>query len=247
MTLFTAHFDESGTSDKALMTVAGCVSSIKKWVRFESEWNTLLHDAGLPDGTVFHMQEFAFGRDPYGQCFPTSVEKAKFFSQLVRCIRQNIHKAVSCAIALEDWERINRRYAVSENLGYPYTICGRNCVGMVMRWANKKGSPVEIFFEDGAVHRGQLKNILETEDGITAEFLTKDKMVQFQAADLLAWKNRKVLAPVFTGVKGHAAYESIMRSFAAIESIPHHWAVHDHTSLERICIKANIPRRAPER
>jgi hypothetical protein len=36
----SAYFDASGTVDSPVLTVAGFVSSVKKWIRFEQEWNT---------------------------------------------------------------------------------------------------------------------------------------------------------------------------------------------------------------
>jgi hypothetical protein len=59
--MYSAHFDESGTPDKfnRVLTVAGFVSTIQKWARYELQWLKILKDAGLPDGTIFHMNLFA--------------------------------------------------------------------------------------------------------------------------------------------------------------------------------------------
>jgi hypothetical protein len=75
--MYSAHFDESGTPDRnnRVLTVAGFVSSVKKWARFELEWPEVLKDAGLPAGTIFHTSVFARGSPPYeGVCWPASQE-----------------------------------------------------------------------------------------------------------------------------------------------------------------------------
>jgi hypothetical protein len=68
-----------------------------------------------------------------------------------------------------------------------------------MKWARNKGAVqanVNFFFEDGAKNRGQLESLLRANDGIGPLFKSKEEMVQFQAADLLAWKSHKVLKDV---------------------------------------------------
>jgi hypothetical protein len=122
--MFSAHFDESGTPDKshAVLTVAGYVSSFKKWARFELEWKKILKDAGLPDGTIFHMNRFARGLAPYQEWAGQSGRKAQLVSALVSCTRRNVNKALSCSVALRDWERLNERYCVADTSGI-HTLC----------------------------------------------------------------------------------------------------------------------------
>ena len=247
---FTAYFDESGTPDRThpVLTVAGCVSSIKKWARFETEWNRILIEAGLPAGTVFHMNRFARNLPPYESFAGQSGRKAALVSALIHCMRRNVNKAFSCSIALRDWELLNERYCVAESLGLPYAFCGRTCVAQLLKWAKNKGirqQDVKFFFEDGATHRGQLVTILKANDGIGPLFVSKSLMVQFQAADLLAWKSRKVLAQVvqYDGPGDTQAYESVERSLAEIKTIPHSYGMHIYESMERVAIHANVPRR----
>jgi hypothetical protein len=246
--MFSAHFDESGTPDAThtVLTVAGCVSSIEKWVRFELQWNAILKDFDLPDGTIFHMNKFARNIRPYEAFENQPRRKAELISALVKCAKRNVNKAFSCTVALRDWERLNRRYCVAESFGYPYPLCGRTCVAMVSSWARKKaGASIQFFFEDGATHRGQLKKILMANDGIEPTFRTKEGMPQFQAADILAWKSRKVLGEVvgYEGPGDHDLYNSINRSLAEISSIPHKYGVHSYASMEPMIRSAKIPLR----
>lgn len=249
MAMFSAHIDESGTPDDShvVLTVAGFVSSVEKWARFELEWKKILKQAGLPEGTIFHMSKFARGLPPYQEFEGQSKRKAALVSSLVRCTRRNVNKAFSCTVALRDWERLNQRYCISESLGYPYPFCGRMCVGAVMQWARKKNATnIEFFFEDGATHRGQLKKILNANnDGIEPIFRSKETMTQFQAADLLAWKSRRTIADVVRYARPGDIdlYNSIQNSLAEIKSIPHKYGVHTYESMERIAQRGRIPLR----
>jgi Protein of unknown function (DUF3800) len=248
--LFSAHFDESGTPDKSnsVLTVAGCVSSVRKWARFEQEWKKILKDPGLPDGTIFHMNRFARNLRPYEDFADQPTRKAALVSALVLCTRRNVKKAFSCTVGLRDWERLNERYCVAEHPGYPYPLCGKQCVAQVMKWARKNNVAqvhIEFFFENGATHRGQLEKLLRANDGIGPLFKSKEEMVQFQAADLLAWKSRKALAQAveYDGPGDIDAYNSVQRSLVEIKSIPHDYGAHVYESLEQLILQAKIPLR----
>jgi hypothetical protein len=246
--MFSAHFDESGTPDDShvVLTVAGFVSSVDKWSKFELEWPKILRGAGLPDGTIFHMKDFARNDPPYQDFKGDSKRKAAFVSDLIKCTKRNVNKAFSFTVALRDWEYLNQRFLVAESLGFPYAFCGRMCVGAVLKWAAKKpGAKVEFYFEDGATHRSQLKKILKLNDNIEPGFRSKEQMVQFQPADLLAWKHRKILASVvnYSGDGDIDLYNSIQRSSVELRSIPHTFGVHTRESMEPLIKRAAIPRR----
>src|SRR5690349_10815240 len=138
------------------------------------------------------MNRFAGNLNPYERFKGHPVYKTRLISALVSCIRDNIHKAFSCSVVLRDWEALNERYDVAESLGYPYSFCGRTCIAQVLKWAKKKKALVQFFFEDGATHQKQFKKIIKLNDDIEPIFRSKEAMVQFQASDLLAWKNRKL-------------------------------------------------------
>jgi hypothetical protein len=114
-----------------------------------------------------------------------------------------------------------------------------------MKWAQTKRGSIEFFFEKGATHQGQLTRILKANGDVEPIYRSKEQMIQFQAADVLAWKSRKVLAEVveYDGPPDAEAYSSIQRSLAEIKSIPHDYGVHIYASLEPLVKRARIPRR----
>ena len=89
----------------------------------------------------------------------------------------------------------------------------------------------------------KLEAMLKANDGIGPLFASKDEMTQFQAADLLAWKSRKILAEVvqYDGPGDIDTYNSIQRSLAEIKTIPHSYGVHVFESLERLIQRARVP------
>jgi hypothetical protein len=246
--MFSAHFDESGTPDgnHTVLTVAGCVSSVKKWERFEVQWNKILKEAGLPEGTIFHMNKFARNIRPFQDFENRPERKAALMAALVDCARRNVHRAFACTVVLQDWERLNREYCIVERLGYPYSFCGRTCVSGVLAWARKSDRvPVEFFFERGARHWGHLKRDLKTIDNIEAMDRSKEQMIQFQVADLIAWKSHKLMtdAARYDGPGDRGLYESIQRSLTGINSIPHKYGVHTYETIEALVKRAGVPRR----
>lgn len=251
--MFVAYFDESGTPDSShrVLTVAGFVSTVKKWARFETDWVRILEEAGLPRGTVFHMNKFASSRPPY-ECFKGQSErKAKFVHELVTCIKRNVNNAFSCSVNLNDWDRLNRHYCIAESLGYPYTICGRTCIAQLMKWARSKGiasSQTKFFFEDGATHKGQLEKLVRANNDATGQiFLRKPDVVPFQAADLLAWKSHKVVTQVvdYSGpLENIAEFISVHRSMLGVKSIPNSYGFHAYESMKKLAICAGIPKRS---
>jgi hypothetical protein len=59
MSIFTVHFDDSGTHKESGIAVASClVASAEQWQEFNRNWAGVNQDEGF--GT-FHMADFAFG------------------------------------------------------------------------------------------------------------------------------------------------------------------------------------------
>jgi len=247
---FSAHFDEAEThADKVhrIMTVSGFVSSVDKWKRFERDWPAILDKHGLPEGTLFHMKEFARNNGVYKIFKDNSSKKAALISDLLKCAHVNTRKSFSVSVVLRDYEAVDAKYEFHELHGYPYPFCGIVCVDAMMKWKikNKIDGPVETFFESGATHWGQLETLVQKSHGFTPIKKLKQEMVQFQCADLIAWKNRRALE--LTKEKGHTRDEeildSIFRSQKEVDKIPQFSGVYDKQGLLKICEQNKIKRR----
>ena len=248
---FSAHFDASGSIQKhRFITVAGCVSTVKKWVRFEGEWNKILSDDGLPVGTIFHMTDFAGCRGIYSIYKKNPTKKAELIANLVECVRRNVNKAISVGISPYHFQRLDQQYELSETYGHEYPFCGIMCIQKTLQWKAKAAKPdslkIEFFFEHGDQYQNELTFHAQAMFGITPGYKTKTEMTQFQPCDMIAWKNRLALTVAseqgITGSK--AALESIQRSIAVIESIPNDFGVFGRTELNALLNMGGIRRRA---
>jgi len=195
------------------------------------------------------MTDFASKQKEYIGWEPD--RRAQFLSDLVECAWKYTNKAFSATVVLEDYRAADERYHLHEELGQPYSVCGRNCVGYVKKWADKHGvRKVAFVFESGDQDWADFQRICREQDKIEPVFCSKKEFVPFQAADLIAWKSRHPIRrslrddPDFTIDEGQRLLESVH----ALEKRPYIGGVFDFNSFIRICKEGNIPlrRAAPQ-
>ena len=121
---------------------------------------------------------------------------------------------------MESWQNINQEFQLAEMFGPPYAFCGRFCVSIVRSWKERRriSAPVEYYFENGAKHKGELINRLKKHDGIIAKFAGKES-AQLQAADLIAWKNRRVVHDIINRPDSMMG-DNLRRSLAPVSRVP---------------------------
>jgi len=243
---YSAHFDASGhSSQHRVITVAGCVSTVEKWSNFQPQWNAILEDDGLPKGTIFHMTDFATCKRAFKIYSGKPAKKARLVENLAGCLKRNVNKLFSVGIVVPHYNRLDSIFELHETLGHVSAFAGMMCIEKTMKWKRKqKGSRIEFFFEDGDEFFMELKRISQKVHGVTPMQRTKEEMVQFQACDLIAWKNRMAITEAKEAAsKDFRAIESLNRSIALIESIPNDFGVFDGPELRKMCNSGTIPKR----
>src|SRR5271165_3611257 len=61
--MLTVYLDASGSRHESeIVTLAGFLSEVEQWMKFEEEWQYFLDRFGIP---YLHMREFAFFKGPY--------------------------------------------------------------------------------------------------------------------------------------------------------------------------------------
>ena len=184
MAFFSAYFDASGTRHGGdAFTVGGGVSRVEKWATLETEWYEHLGRYGLD---MLHMKTLV--RD-----LPSKQQRDKLLLGLSGLVKRYVNKTICQSIWLRDWRQTNKRFKLVEGFGNPYPFCGFACVAHVQAWADKRGvelGDIEILFEDGDEHRGELKELCSRQFGITVVFDGKKRM-PFQVGDLVAWAGRR--------------------------------------------------------
>jgi hypothetical protein len=139
ITGYTSYFDASGHPDQqTVLTVGGFVSTVEKWKRFDKEWTAILKRYGV---TAFHMTDFVAGWGEFSQFKNNSPLRKVFIDELTACIKKNVNKAFRTSVYIEDYNALDRIFALEEAVGRPYALCGTSCLYANWLWARKKKLP----------------------------------------------------------------------------------------------------------
>lgn len=238
--MLTAYFDESGDQDnkQGSFTVAGSISTDQKWLRLDKQWNSILNHHRV---SLFHMNECARGTGAFEGW--TSDRKRELIAELSDCLARHAKQAFAVTVLIECWSHINEEFQLNETFGHPYGFCGRFCVFMVRSWMKRKkvSAPVEYCFEDGTKHKGELIKLIEVHDHLTPQFKGKE-LPGLQAADLVAWKNRRVVHDIINRPDSMMG-DNFLRSLAPVSKIPRRYHVFDEKELLAFCRRHSVPAR----
>jgi hypothetical protein len=157
----------------------------------------------------------------------------------VSCIVKHVGKMFSVAVVVEDHKAFDDLWCFHEIFGSAYSFAGLMCVKDSLDWLNKsttkRAKPLEVFFEKGDEHQGELDSLCQSHFSIEPNFKNKE-MVQFQPADLLAWKNW--IAVTNAHLKGYTGdaeiLDSIQRSLEELKRIHSANGVYDKESFDKM-------------
>jgi hypothetical protein len=242
MAMFTAYFDDSGSPDQGVcLTVAGYVSTVEKWIRFEKEWRAILYENDIE---YFHMKEYAHSVGQFKKWKGKEGKRKIFLKRLVACVKKTAHKSFSSAALLKEYNEMDALYPLHEAAGYPFAMCGRSCAAKINRWRqrNNIAEPIELIFESGTKHAADLFRVLKRDGLPLPIFKDKKEFGALQAADFVAWEHTKALTGLHLGtIKG---LKDIRKSLAALNSIPNDWGVQTRNDLEVSCQMIGLPLRS---
>jgi Protein of unknown function (DUF3800) len=242
--MLTAYFDASGTPNTGVLTVAGYVSDTKKWLKFTNRWQEILDRDGV---TIFHMTDCVSCRGEFSTWRKKLDTRRQFIDDLSDCARKFTNKRFSATVVIDDYNRVDRDYYLHENIGYPYSLGAISCVEHVRTWAKRNRfdpADVSFVFEDGDKHKGDFREICKARFGVVPEFHSKKDFLQFQAADLAAWKTRHPIREAL-GNKPYTQAEVDTLLFHTKKYLrePHAGGGFDYVALMKICTGASIPGR----
>lgn len=138
--VFSAYFDASGTKDSRILTVAGFVSRVSKWNKFDEQWGKILRREHV---TSMHMTDFASSKGEFTEWKGQTEKRQRFVADLVECIRKNTNKGFASSLILPDYREINANFQFDEYVGHPFTLCTRNCLAALKTWARRKNIDTE--------------------------------------------------------------------------------------------------------
>ena len=248
-TSYSAYFDASGhpDGDNKVMTVGGFVSTVKKWGRFDEEWSAILKSEGV---AAFHTTDFASSGGEFKKWRGQTDRRRKFVTRLTACIKKNVNKSFRSSIVLQDYDEVNALFKLEEVMGRPYSMCASNCLTGVHLWArSKKVSEKHVlcFFEDGDKDKGDFQRMAKKGGKfitLRPEFLTKDRVIAFQAADFAAWKLRTAFQESLKIGHTHAKGQRLLESIAPLMGIPHDGSgIHKKEQLLKFCAIQGVEKR----
>jgi len=187
--LFAAYFDASGKKEGyPVLTVAGAVAPLKKWIRFEKQWTETLRGAGVSE---FHATDFAASEGEYKEWRDDKARRSAFLEQLIHIIKHNANKLFSVSVELDAWRKIDSEYLLTEAFYSPYALAGFAVVGQTLKWAHRKRVRIpEFIFEEGDEGWDGLLKLCSSWAKVTPIRLPKTKAIPCQIGDMLAWKSR---------------------------------------------------------
>jgi hypothetical protein len=241
--MFTAYFDASGTKKMPVLTVAGFVSHVKRWDRFERKWSLILKRYGV---STLHMTEFVSSKGEFTTWRGDSERRRRFITDLADCIKQETKRGFAASIVIPEYEEINREYILSETVGQPYTMAASACLGGLQTWIEKRKhnlSDVLVAVEEGDDDQGEFIARVR-QQGFKALPFPKTYAQAFQAGDLVGWKCRTPITNALrTGIPTQEDGDNIMRSLDPIRGIVQNNGVYDMEALRALCETHKIPRR----
>jgi hypothetical protein len=197
MAFFSAYFDESGKDNSPLLTVAGYVATAKQWAEFAREWDEALKKEGVK---IFHMKDFENG---YGEFTKekgwTKERKISFQSKLIGIIKRRMNFGVYTSVDIPAYEELITGWRRTRN-GTPYHFCLTVCFTNISFWQQKyeRKEPIAYVIEHGAGFNHEINKAFQATfaDEIRRQmfrlgsltFETKDRAIQLQAADMLAYE-----------------------------------------------------------
>jgi hypothetical protein len=246
MAAFTVYLDASGTKRKPVLTVAGFVSRVDKWERFEKEWPAILNAEGI---NIFRMTDFVSSNGDFkGWKGPDHTARRKdFLNRLIDCVKRNTNRGFSANLIMEDYAHLDQEYMLSEVYGKPYPFCAGLCMAMVDKWAQKKRlarKHILVMVEDGDDDQGEFRERAHKEH-IKVIPLSKQGAYAFQACDLAGWKSRTATEEtLFGNITTEVAAKNVIRSLSLITPIVQRAGVANRDFLRKMCETKAVPKRA---
>jgi Protein of unknown function (DUF3800) len=241
LVMLTAYFDESGHPDSGPgLVVAGFVSTVQRWQKFESEWRKELEAFGV---SSLHMKHYTSSQGEYAGWKGNEKKRAAFLARLIRVIKRRTISSIGSAMLLNDYREVDKTYELSEFIS-PYPLCAANCQHKTKVWSQEHGYPIDrirFIYEDGAKHKGQFVELCEKLGFSSPIFEPKGNIVALEAADLIAYELRKIILDVEGNIFRLRASMAEVR-----KDMPRMWGIYTKDDILTFCKNQKLPLRGVE-
>jgi hypothetical protein len=203
MPLIAAYFDDSGTHAQSDVAVAACfVSDVRRWVKFERKWKSILAEAGIL-GSGFHMADFVARTSPFDTW--SEGERDDVIKRLIATIGSNVLDGMVTAVIKSDYDQLVTG-KLREKLGHRhYTFAIQSCLAFIEQWrVINSQEPIEFIFDQMGKGKNEINDLFDDlianklahHFGIEPRgwsFQNRRVIVQLQSADILAWESNRYM------------------------------------------------------
>lgn len=204
-----AYFDESGThAPSHLVTLAGVLTTPKRWRALERGWRRVLQDEGVSE---FKASDCDTPRDEFDGW--SEHRRVRFRQRLAAEIDHWVDYAVAVSAVADDYRKeIWHRIGTDHELRDPYVFCMQTCLEFIFKdqWGTRKGRLVCPIFDAG--HRtweqaqAYYQRIRTKRPGWSRAFAARARtgdsrhVIPLQVADFIAyemrfWTDRSLISP----------------------------------------------------
>ena len=251
LAMITAYYDDSGSyGDTKALVVCGFVSSIDQWLLFERDWRVVLK---MPQFDLEHLHMKDLRSHPkFKDNLPLQRD---LFERLQNILRVRTTRTFAGSILLDDYDRVNTDYRVSEDLGPPAVVAAEMAIVKMMTWRKRKcgDQPISIVVDQGILHFGLLSDRVYKRYGLRIVPAKVSDTPPLQGSDMAAWEIHRVLSDLATGKLTQA--KQLRGSFRALleklniagdnddDYDNASWFVLDEPEMRRVFDKHNFPKR----
>ncbi len=238
----TLYCDASGKEHESLIVVAGAVSSVERWRRFDKEWKQALADNSLK---YFRMSEFAHSIGQFKKGWKGhESRRQEFLKRLVRIAIKHLQCWIGAAIWKSEYDKADHVYQAREFLS-AYPFCGITCIELAVAWARAQKLdylPMEFVFEAGDDGWGQLEKRVREDYKQSPIPCAKEQATPLQFADFAAYEIRRAYLT--------AKNDELIRFRSTLGlltlNIPHKWGEQNETGIRMLMKMRGVHTRAPK-
>lgn len=221
-----AFADESGTHDvkglqpgSEVLAVVGFVAGRHQWLRMSRMWNRRLRREGITK--PFHMREVA-NEPPYNtwsQC-----RRDRFLRQMINIARDKTWFAIGATVQVKDYDEVVPQW-LKDSDQHPYFFCVRLFLDALLNLLKtdldlklKTKESIACIFDRQQEFQDQeiatfngLKALRDPENRLSSlTFGSREQYVPLQAADLMAYYGRRIVAHKLKGEAWRDPFELLL-------------------------------------
>jgi hypothetical protein len=217
MAYLVGNFDESGKSDKDIVTFAGFLADPYAWEYFNNAWRGLLRGHGL---RVFKSEKALRFASPFApKLAAKGVEsRVSAIQKYTSVIHQHVQFGVACAVDAKAFRTLGREH--QKRLGDPHYVAFRYVIGAIRDYLGTDDT-VRLLCDDE--HRYSVEcykiytGIRQQDNRIRRQFSSIGfgddyHFPELQSADLFAGLLRKEAEAEFLGISFplHAVFDDLL-------------------------------------